>query len=87
MDVEILNVGQRVAVVGSRVVQAAVVSSGSPAAAGLWGDVKWGRPRGVGAPDDAEFLHALEFCLGHREFLWIKTPRSGVNWLAFGDDV
>ena len=42
MNVEVLNVGQRVAVVGGRVVQAAVVPAGPPAAAGLWGDMEWG---------------------------------------------
>ena len=40
VDVEIFDVGQRVAIIGGRIVQAAVVSAWSPASAGLRGDVK-----------------------------------------------
>ena len=67
--VEVLYVGQGVPVVHSGIVEASIVTAGSPATTWFQDDVEWRCPGGVGAPDDAHPFHLGKLSFGNLQLL------------------
>ena len=84
---EVLDVRQRVAVSYGDVVEAPVVTAGTPASAWLGCDVERRSPGRRGRTNHAEILHLLEGVLRNGQHVAVQMTRTGVEWWSLCDEV